>query len=72
MSYAIRIFMAEHFSEKPYREFIADIQNLFGKWSVTESTPFNDTGWTIHECRLESETCRRMNGSAFGSARAGA
>jgi hypothetical protein len=55
MSYAIRIFMAEQFSEKPYREFIADIQNLFGKWSVTESTPFYDTGWIIHECRLESE-----------------
>lgn len=55
MSYAIRIFSAERFSEEHYRDFIAEAQGLFGSWRETESTPFSDTGWTIHECCLTSE-----------------
>jgi hypothetical protein len=46
--------MAKQFSEQLYRDFLGEIQNLFGKWRVAESTPFYDTGWTIHECRLTS------------------
>jgi hypothetical protein len=55
VSYAIRIFSAEQFSEKQHRDFIAEVQALFGSWRVTESTPFSNTGWTIHECCLSSE-----------------
>ena len=55
MSYAIRIFSAEPFSEKHYRAFIAELQGLFGRWMVTESAPFSETGWTIHECCLSSD-----------------
>jgi hypothetical protein len=55
VSYAIRIFSAEKFSEKQHLNFIVKAQALFGSWTVSESTPFCDTGWTIHECCLTSE-----------------
>lgn len=55
MSYAIRIFSAEQFSETRHRGFIAEMQNLFGEWRVAESTPFSSPGWTIHECCITSE-----------------
>jgi len=54
VSYAIRIFMEQPFSEALYRDFIAEAQNLYGKWQVAEASPFHDAGWTIHECKLTS------------------
>ncbi len=47
--------MAEQFPEESYRQFLGEVQNLFGKWNVAESTPVYDTGWRIHGCRIKSQ-----------------
>jgi hypothetical protein len=54
MSYAIHIFMVDGFPEESYRRFLENVQNLYGKWNLVESTPVYDTGLTIHDCFIKS------------------
>ena len=57
MSFAVHLFVAQEFSEESYRQFLSDVQNLFGKWMLEEATPFNHDRrcLTIHECWIKSE-----------------
>jgi len=52
VSFAIHVLTEEKFSESCYRRFLDSVQNLFGKWNLLKSVPFNEeTGHLrIHEC----------------------
>ncbi len=75
MSLALHVFMSENFLEGPYRQFLHNIQGLYGTWYLEELGPLNNDPdcLTIHEgwiCsgdepphdrfRINIEACRRL------------
>lgn len=56
MSVAIHMFTREKFSEKSYRNFLRELQSLFGKWELVEDVAFDyDLRYsTIHACWINS------------------
>lgn len=49
--------MVEKISEKSYRQFLGDTQNLFGQWNLEEIGPFDpDSPYAngIHECWIKA------------------
>ena len=52
MSYAIRLFMKEPFSEERYLAFLEEMRHLFGQWQIESSSGCERSGNDIHSCAV--------------------
>jgi hypothetical protein len=57
MSFAVHLFMKEKFSETYYREFLRQVQNIYGTWTLEGNGPSDvqSQHLYIHECWIVSE-----------------